>query len=63
MKQQINKRNLSKSDSENKTTKFPRFIVIDSLEETFGQNFPSFDQQNYFKQRKPSKKNYGFLNY
>ena len=31
---QKSKQNLSESDSENEAIKFPRFIVIESLEET-----------------------------
>ena len=37
-----NQQNLSVSDSENEITKFPRFIAIESLEETPIAKLPSF---------------------
>ena len=36
------KRNLSESDSENEAADFPRFIVIESLEEAYRAKFSSF---------------------
>ena len=49
------KRNLSESDAENKAADFPRFIVIESLEEVCFTKFSPFPRENVISTRVTTK--------